>query len=144
MITDQQVRRLRRLDRQGTAKGTRGSQGRHGRQDRAQVSPPRPAAQRGRRMDRNWRTRPDPFAEVWPQLEEQLQLNPGLEAKTLFADLQRRFPGRFADGQLRTLQRRVKQWRAEQRTGQGGFLRPGASPRSAGAPAISPTAPTWA
>ena len=64
-------------------------------------------------MDRDWRTRPDPFAEVWPELEEQLQLNPGLEAKTLFADLQRRFPGRFADGQLRTLQRRVKQWRAE-------------------------------
>jgi hypothetical protein len=32
----------------------------------------------------------------------------------LFADLQRRFPGRFADGQVRTLQRRLKQWRAEQ------------------------------
>ncbi len=47
-----------------------------------------------------------------PNSEEQLRLNPGLEAKTLFADLQRRFPGRFADGQLRTLQRRVKQWRA--------------------------------
>ena len=30
----------------------------------------------------------------------------------MFADLQRRFPGRFADGQLRTLQRRVKRWRA--------------------------------
>ena len=41
------------------------------------------------------------------------RLNPGLEAKTLFDDLQRRFPGRFADGQLRTLQRRVKRWRAE-------------------------------
>ncbi len=42
-----------------------------------------------------------------------LQLYPGLQAKTLFADLQRRFPGRFADGQLRSLQRRVKTWRAE-------------------------------
>ena len=30
----------------------------------------------------------------------------------MFADLQRRYPGRFADGQLRTLQRRIKQWRA--------------------------------
>jgi hypothetical protein len=65
-----------------------------------------------RRMERDYRTRPDPFAEVWPQLEAQLRLNPGLEAKTLFADLQRRFPGRFADGQVRTLQRRLKQWRA--------------------------------
>ena len=59
-------------------------------------------------MDRDWRTRADPFAEVWPEIQEQLPLNPGLEAKTLFADLQRRFPGRFADGQLRTLQRRLK------------------------------------
>ena len=63
-------------------------------------------------MDRNWRTRTDPFTEVWPQIEQLLQLNPGLQAKTLFADLQRRFPGRFTDGQLRTLQRRCRQWRA--------------------------------
>jgi hypothetical protein len=44
--------------------------------------------------------------------KEKLEINPGLEAKTLFEDLQRRYPGRFADGQLRTLQRRVKAWRA--------------------------------
>src|ERR1035438_421867 len=37
-------------------------------------------------MDRDWLTRPDPFAEVWTQIQAQLQLNPGLEAKTLFAD----------------------------------------------------------
>jgi hypothetical protein len=41
-----------------------------------------------------------------------LRLNPGLQAKTLFDDLQRRFPGRFPDVQLRCLQRRIKQWRA--------------------------------
>jgi hypothetical protein len=41
-----------------------------------------------------------------------LHLNPGLEAKTLFKDLQRRYPGQFSDGQLRTFQRRVKTWRA--------------------------------
>lgn len=64
------------------------------------------------RMDRDWRTREDPFAEVWPQLEELLAANPGLLAKTLFAELQRRYPGRFPDGQLRSLQRRVKCWRA--------------------------------
>ena len=49
-----------------------------------------------------WRTRPDPFVEVWPEVEAQLSLNPGLEAKTLFVELQRKYPGRFADGQLRT------------------------------------------
>ena len=35
-----------------------------------------------------------------------------MTAKTLFEDLQRRFPDTFSDGQLRTLQRRVKRWRA--------------------------------
>jgi hypothetical protein len=64
------------------------------------------------REPHTWRTRPDPFAEVWPQVEAQLQLSPGLEAKTLFQELQRQYPGRFAAGQLRTLQRRVRQWRA--------------------------------
>ena len=78
----------------------------------AQVSPARQAAQRGQRMDRDWLTRPDPFRRGLAPAPELLRLNPGLEAKTLFADLQRRFPGRFADGQLRTLQRHVKRWRA--------------------------------
>ena len=63
-------------------------------------------------VEHTWRTRKDPFASVWAELEEKLGNNPGLQAKTLFDDLQRRYPGRFADGQLRTLQRRVKVWRA--------------------------------
>jgi len=61
---------------------------------------------------KTWRTREDPFQEVWPELRDRLGLNPGLQAKTLFEDLQRRFPGRFPDGQLRTLQRKIKAWRA--------------------------------
>ena len=61
---------------------------------------------------RTWRTREDPFQDVWPQLCDLLERNPGLQAKTLFEDLQRRFPGRFPDNQLRTLQRKIKAWRA--------------------------------
>lgn len=61
-----------------------------------------------------WRTRPDSFAEIWEEVATQLAAQPRLQAKTLFADLQRRYPGRFTDGQLRTLQRRVKVWRATQ------------------------------
>jgi hypothetical protein len=61
---------------------------------------------------KTWRTREDPFQEVWPELLDRLVLNPGLQAKTLFEDLQRRSPGRFPDGQLRTLQRKIKAWRA--------------------------------
>jgi transposase len=64
------------------------------------------------RPERTWRTRPDPFEGIWEDLAELLRSNPGLEAKTLFDHLQREHPGRFQDGQLRTLQRRVKQWRA--------------------------------
>ena len=61
---------------------------------------------------RSWQTREDPFQQVWPELQELLERNPGLQAKTLFEDLQRRFPGRFPDGRLRTLQRKVKAWKA--------------------------------
>ena len=64
------------------------------------------------KVDHTWRTREDPFIEVWEEVKGRLEINPGLESKTLFEDLQRRYPGEFADGQLRTLQRRIKIWRA--------------------------------
>ncbi len=64
------------------------------------------------KLPHSWRTRPDPFAEVWEEVREKLSDAPGFEAKTLFEDLQRRYPGKFADSQLRTLQRRIKVWRA--------------------------------
>ncbi len=63
---------------------------------------------------RSWRTREDPFFEIWDELKVFLENNPGLEAKTLFEYLQRRYPGRFPDGQLRTLQRKIKTWRAKE------------------------------
>lgn len=61
---------------------------------------------------RTYRTRPDPFEADWPGLEAMLVEAPGLEAKTLFGDLRERRPGVYRDGHLRTLQRRVKAWRA--------------------------------
>jgi hypothetical protein len=75
------------------------------------------------RAEHNWRTRPDPFAEVWPWVAEQLVENPGLEAKTLLEALQRTHPERgFADGQLRTLQRQVKRWRVLEGPGKEVFF----------------------
>ena len=56
---------------------------------------------------RHWRTREDPFSTVL-QVRQQIEENPGLEAKTLFEWLQREYPGRYQDGQIRTLQRRIK------------------------------------
>ena len=64
------------------------------------------------KQERSWRTRADPFEDIWDEVRDNLASNPGFEAKTLFDDLQNRFPGQFSDGQLRTLQRRVKRWRA--------------------------------
>lgn len=60
----------------------------------------------------SWRTRTDPFEEAWSEVCELLETNPGLEAKTIFEYLQRKTNGQFQEGQLRTLQRRIKQWRA--------------------------------
>jgi transposase len=64
------------------------------------------------RAERTWRTREDPFGEDWPEIAERLSEAPELEAKALFEDLCERFSGRYQEGQLRTLQRRIKQWRA--------------------------------
>jgi hypothetical protein len=65
------------------------------------------------RTPHEWKTRMDPFEEVWPaEVEPLLKNNQGLEAKTVFAFLQENHPGRFSDGQLRTLQRRFRDWRA--------------------------------
>ena len=72
MITDQQVRKLRRLDRQGLAKEVAA----------ARIGMDAKTARKYRRlgklpsevmiMDRDWRTRPDAFAEFWPELEAKL------------------------------------------------------------------------
>lgn len=59
-----------------------------------------------------WRTRADPFETVWDEVVPFLKVNTGIEAKTLFDFLQRKHPGSFSDGQLRTFQRKVRRWRA--------------------------------
>ena len=64
------------------------------------------------KADHTWRTREDPFADVWDEIRKLLAVNTGLEAKTIFEHLQAKHPGKFQDGQLRTLQRRIKLWRA--------------------------------
>ena len=60
---------------------------------------------------RTQRTRPNPFADDWPWVVEQLERDPALQAKTLFGLLCERQPGRYQPMQLRTLQRHVAAWR---------------------------------
>lgn len=60
-----------------------------------------------------WRTRVNPFEEVAAEVEALISAHPGLQAKTIFEHLMRTYPGRFQAGQLRTLQRHLKAWRAQ-------------------------------
>ena len=64
------------------------------------------------KQPRQYRTRTDPFVEDWPEVEQMLSTAPELEAKTLFEWLCEEYPGKYQEGQLRTLQRRVSDWRA--------------------------------
>jgi len=61
---------------------------------------------------RTWRTHRNRFDADWPDIVEMLRAAPELEAKTLFEHLMEKTPGRYQPGQLRTLQRHIKQWRA--------------------------------
>jgi hypothetical protein len=70
----------------------------------------RPPSQKPRRY---WRSRCDPFAAVWEsEVVPLLRSVPRLMAITILRKLQEERPGCFPDGVLRTLQRRIRQWRA--------------------------------
>jgi len=60
----------------------------------------------------DWQTREDVFSEVWDEIEIFIKNSSGIQAKTIFNYLQNKYPGRFEEGQLRTLQRRFQDWRA--------------------------------
>jgi len=111
MVTDKQVRRLMKLIRNGKGLGTAAAGA--GMDEKTARKYVRVGMMPSEcRVEHTWRTRPDPFVDVWDEVSSRLQVNPGLQAKTLLEDLQRGFPGVFQDGQLRTLQRKIKVWRA--------------------------------
>jgi len=60
---------------------------------------------------RAWRTRKDPFEKVWPEILLWLQEEPDATAKSLLERLDKKYPGQYPEGLLRTLQRRVRDWR---------------------------------
>ncbi len=111
MVTDRQVRKLWRLlagSKTLTAAAVRADMDeKTARKYRQLGKLPSEAAQ-----PHHWRTRVDPFAGVWDEVRALLEEQPGLQVKTIFGELQRRHSGQFADGQLRSLQRKVRQWRA--------------------------------
>jgi len=81
MVVDQEVRRLMSLINRGkslaTAAARTGTDEKTARRYRRLGKLPSEA-----RASHTWRTRRDPFEEVWPEIRSKLELNPGLEVKT--------------------------------------------------------------
>src|ERR1700674_6056385 len=123
MVTDAQVRVLRRRLMEGktqeaAATGARMSV-RSARQWGTGPYPPQ-AHQR-----HSWRTRPDPFGQVFEsEVAPLLAIDEKrvLEARTILRELDRRHPGAFSASQLRTLQRRIREWRAPPRAAEEGLF----------------------
>ena len=113
MVTDSQVRLLRRKRMQGkTLVAAAAAADMSERTARTWKDGLLPSEKKG---PRHWRTRLDPFAGVWagdvvPLLEADEERV--LESRTLLAELEKRHPGEFGEPLLRTLQRRVRGWRA--------------------------------
>jgi hypothetical protein len=53
---------------------------------------------------RTYRTRKDPFEGEWDEIQSWLASAPERTAKSIFLELQQRYPDRHPNGQLRTLQ----------------------------------------
>ena len=122
MVTDQQVMRLRKFHQKTGKVGV--SAAKAGMSETTARKYLRSGVLPSESLSgvRDWRTRTDPFEDVWDEVSGLLAVNPGLQGVTIFAHLQREYPGRFQDGQLRTLQRRMKVWRATEGPGREVFF----------------------
>ena len=111
MVTDQQVRKLMEFQKkQKTKVAAAAKAGMDEKTARKYIRLGKLPSQV--KKPHTWKNREDPFADIWDEAKGLLENNSGLEAKSLFEYFQRRDPGKFSDGQLRTFQRRVKSWRA--------------------------------
>lgn len=109
MITEQQVKKLMKLRETHTIETAAARSGMSARTAGKYLREGLLPSEKS--QNRTWQTRENPFASVWTEVEELLK-TPGLEAKTIFEELQRRYPGQYIDGQLRTLQRHIRLWKA--------------------------------
>jgi len=71
----------------------------------------RPTHRKGEPKAHYWRTREDPFKDVWTDILLWLQKEPDSIAKVLLARLSEKYPGQYGSKLLRTLQRRISEWR---------------------------------
>ena len=74
----------------------------------------RPTHRRKPKESRHWRTHRDDFETVWPKILGWLDNTPDATAKSILERLVADDPHQFQHRQLRTLQRRVAEWRRDQ------------------------------
>lgn len=113
MVTDAQVRLLRK--KMAEEKTMAAAAAAAGMSERTAYAWRKGALPSESKQPRPWRTRPDPFAAVWDAEVVPLLAadeDGALEATTILAELRRRHGDAYGDGQLRTLQRRLHEWRA--------------------------------
>jgi hypothetical protein len=95
VVTDQQVRKLMKLNQKECLSVAAAKSGMSENTARKYLRHRRLSSQV--KAERAWRTREDPFEEDWSEVQLKLEINPGLESKTLFEWLQRSSPGRYSD-----------------------------------------------
>lgn len=66
------------------------------------------------KLPRDWRTRTDPFKNVWNEVCQQLQLNPALTAREIIEELMKTNSAQFNLSHIRTMQRRIAKWKTKQ------------------------------
>src|ERR1700687_717692 len=119
-ITEQQVRLYMNNRKHHSQKIAAAKSGMSERTARRVEHDAKPPSQQPRRY---WRSRPDPFADVWEsEVVPLLRSLPKLKAVTLLRKLQEDHPERFPDSMRRTLERHVSQWRAAAGPNKGIFL----------------------
>lgn len=110
--TDAQVRivmrerKMGKTQEQAAAKANLGSRKTVSKYEKADLLPSQ------LKKPRSYSTRSDAFSEEWARVEDMLTNAPELEAKAVFDWLCEQHPGKYQEGQLRTLQRRISRWRA--------------------------------
>lgn len=113
MVKDEQVRLLRQKLMEGKKQETAAAAaGMSERSARKWQQGPLPSETKAPRW---WRTRVDPLADVWEREIVPLLVSDekgALQATGVLGWLQDKHPGKYDDGLLRTLQRRIRDWRA--------------------------------
>ncbi len=61
-------------------------------------------------MPRRYRTRKDPFEKTWGEIQLKLELDPSTTARDLIGWLSAKYPGEYSNKNIRTLQRRIREW----------------------------------